>query len=235
MWRCVTLAAFLVVLAIVPASAQRGGMRSSGGGRGIGVGHPAGGGHGFGGMRSGGVRVGGMHAGIGTRSFPRDGFGRVRIRIRNRPFHHCFGCFSSFASFASPWWGWGYPFGWWDSSSSYDSDREQETMLANQMNELNLEEQSLRERENSLREREEQDASARRYPAQAEQAPPSSATVLVFRDQHQQEITNYAIAGSTLWVLNDHLATKKIPLAELDLDATTKANEERGVQFQVPR
>ncbi len=106
------------------------------------------------------------------------------------------------------------------------------------MNALNLQEQNLREREEWLREREEQDAYARQAQPRTEApapAKPQPATVLVFRDQHQQEITNYAISGSTLWVLNDHLAAKKIPLTDLDLTATAKANDERGIEFQVPK
>ena len=59
--------------------------------------------------------------------------------------------------------------------------------------------------------------------------------MLVFHDQHQQEVRNYAIAGGTLWVLNDHVAAKKIPLSELDLAATAKVNDERDVEFEVPR
>jgi hypothetical protein len=235
MRRLVTIAAFVVFLALAPASAQRGGMRSSGGGRSFAVGHPSAG-HAFSGMRGGGMRAGmGVRSSFSRGGFGRNGFGRVRIRIRTRPFHHCFGCFSSFAS---PWWGWGYPFGWWDSSSSYDYDqeREQQTALASQMNALNVQEQNLREREDWLREREEQDSYTRRPQAREEErAAPSPATVLVFRDQHQQEIRNYAIADGTLWVLSDHVVAKKVPLAELDLAATTKANDERGVEFQVPR
>jgi hypothetical protein len=235
MRRLLTIAAFVVFLALVPASAQRGGMRSSGGGRGVAVGRPSGG-HAFGGMRSGGVRPGmGVRSSFSRGGFRGDGFGRVRIRIRTRPFHHCFGCFFSFGS---PWWGWGNSFGWWDSSSSYNYDqgREQETALANQMNALSIQEQNLREREDRLRERDAQDSYARRPQAREEEhAASSPATVLVFRDQHQQEIRNYAIADGTLWVLSDHVVAKKVPLAELDLAATTKANDERGVEFQVPR
>ncbi|HYU48068.1 MAG TPA: hypothetical protein VEK84_18040 [Terriglobales bacterium] len=230
MRRLLTIAAFVVFVALVSASAQRGGMRSSGGGRGVAVGQPSGG-HAFGGMRAGL----GAHSSFSRGGFGRDGFGRVRIRIRTRPFHHCFGCFSSLAS---PWWGWGHPFGWWDSSSSYDYDQEraQQTVLANQMNALSIQEQNLREREDWVREREQQDSYARRPQAREEEhAAPSPATVLIFRDQHQQEIRNYAIADGTLWVLSDHVVAKKVPLAELDLAATTKANDERGVEFQVPR
>ncbi|MGP0097532.1 MAG: hypothetical protein ACLPHI_10890 [Terriglobales bacterium] len=59
-------------------------------------------------------------------------------------------------------------------------------------------------------------------------------TALVFRDQHIEEVRNYAIAGGTLWVLNER-AAKKIPLAQLDLPATIKMNDDRGVDFQVPQ
>jgi hypothetical protein len=59
------------------------------------------------------------------------------------------------------------------------------------------------------------------------------ATALVFRDKHVEEVRNYAISGGTLWVLNES-AAKKIPLAQLDLDATVKMNDDRGVDFQVP-
>jgi hypothetical protein len=59
------------------------------------------------------------------------------------------------------------------------------------------------------------------------------ATALVFRDNHVEEVRNYAISGGTLWVLNVQ-AAKKIPLAQLDLDATAKMNDDRGVDFQIP-
>ncbi len=74
------------------------------------------------------------------------------------------------------------------------------------------------------------DVEARNRP-KAEEEP---ATALVFRDQHVEEVRNYAIAGGTLWVLNEQ-AAKKIPLADLDLVATAKVNDERGVDFQVPK
>jgi hypothetical protein len=60
------------------------------------------------------------------------------------------------------------------------------------------------------------------------------ATALVFRDQHVEEVRNYAISGGTLWVLNEQ-AAKRIPLAQLDLAATTRMNDDRGVDFQVPK
>ena len=57
--------------------------------------------------------------------------------------------------------------------------------------------------------------------------------VLVYRDGHEQEVTNYAIVGSTLYDLGTFVA-HKIPLAELNLKATIKANDDRGIEFTVP-
>lgn len=57
--------------------------------------------------------------------------------------------------------------------------------------------------------------------------------VLVYRDGHEQEVKNYAIVGPTLYDLGTFVA-RKIPLAELNLKATIKANDDRGVEFNVP-
>jgi len=67
-------------------------------------------------------------------------------------------------------------------------------------------------------------------------APPqkeSPATELVFRDGHRVEARNYIIVGPTIWVLTEQQA-KKISIEELDLDATRKANNERGLDFRLP-
>ncbi len=69
-------------------------------------------------------------------------------------------------------------------------------------------------------------------PAQSES--PSEPTLLVFRDKHTQEVENYAIVGGTLWIFSEQRATR-LPLSWLDIEATTKANDDRGVNFQVPR
>ena len=57
--------------------------------------------------------------------------------------------------------------------------------------------------------------------------------VLVYKDGHQQEVKNYAIVGQTLYDLGTFVA-HKIPLASLNLEATVKANEDRGVEFTLP-
>jgi hypothetical protein len=78
------------------------------------------------------------------------------------------------------------------------------------------------------------DASSKSAPDEPEEpvaAQPS--TVLVFRDGHQSDVLNYAIVGDTLF---DFAAgrTRKILLTDLNLPATRKANDDRGVDFQIP-
>jgi hypothetical protein len=72
-------------------------------------------------------------------------------------------------------------------------------------------------------------------PASVEERPVTAqpSTVLVFKDGHQSDVLNYAIVGDTLFDFGTG-RTKKILLADLDLPATRKANDERGVDFQIP-
>jgi len=62
---------------------------------------------------------------------------------------------------------------------------------------------------------------------------PLDPTVLVYKDGHKVEVENYAIVGSSIFDLT-HGRRHKIALAELDIAATRKANDERGVIFQLP-
>jgi hypothetical protein len=64
--------------------------------------------------------------------------------------------------------------------------------------------------------------------------PPVDPTVLVFRDGHQLEVRNYAIVGDTLYDIGGSTA-KKIKLADLDLVKTAQVNDQRGVDFQLPK
>jgi hypothetical protein len=59
------------------------------------------------------------------------------------------------------------------------------------------------------------------------------STVLVFKDGHQSDVLNYAIVGDTLFDFEEG-RTRKIQLADLDLKATEKANDDRGVDFEIP-
>src|SRR6516164_5541571 len=64
--------------------------------------------------------------------------------------------------------------------------------------------------------------------------PPLPATLLVFKDGRTVEVGNYAIQGSTLFDLTPG-HRRKILIADLDLDATRKQNDERGISFQLPQ
>jgi hypothetical protein len=59
------------------------------------------------------------------------------------------------------------------------------------------------------------------------------ATTLVFRGGRQMEIRNYAIVGSTIWIFNEQ-AAKKVPLTQLDLEATKRVNADKGILFVLP-
>ncbi len=78
------------------------------------------------------------------------------------------------------------------------------------------------------------------YESEQPQAAPSKPEVrdelpilLIYRDGHRREVKNYAIVGHTLYDLGMFVA-QKIPLDELDLKATVKTNEDRGVEFSLP-
>jgi hypothetical protein len=58
-------------------------------------------------------------------------------------------------------------------------------------------------------------------------------TVLVYRDGHTEEVENYAIVGKTIWIFNESHA-RKVPLTDLNLDATKRDNDDRGIEFVVP-
>ena len=63
--------------------------------------------------------------------------------------------------------------------------------------------------------------------------PPQESTLLVFKSGRKLEVGNYAIVGATLFDLTPG-HTRKIALADLDLEATRQQNDDRGVTFQLP-
>lgn len=66
-------------------------------------------------------------------------------------------------------------------------------------------------------------------------SPPTSedAVKLVFKDRRpSEEIHNYALTPTTLFVLDQH--RRDIPIGEIDLAATEKVNRDAGVNFQLP-
>ena len=62
--------------------------------------------------------------------------------------------------------------------------------------------------------------------------------VLVFRDGHTEEVSSYSIIGPVIYTKSDYWAsgtwTRKIQIADLDLPATLKQNQDRGVKFELP-
>jgi len=201
-----TSLAMLSLLFVLPVWAQR---RGGGGGSHV-ASHGGFAGHSSGGFHSGSLGRGScIHLRIGN-SFNRRGFGGRR-----------------------GYYPYGY-YGWYDDPLAYDGSQDQDSYAAYQVPYAapsNPESGGLRNDVQALSgkiDRLQADVEARsRKP---EQEP---ATALVFRDQHVEEVRNYAIADGTLWVLNEQ-AAKKIPLARLDIPATVKMNEDRGVDFQVP-
>ena len=115
-----------------------------------------------------------------------------------------------------------------DSYTGYDSSYVQSSALAQQAEIDRLENEVDRLRE----EREARSSSGvpRREQSSAQVSEP---TTLVFRDQHKEEVQNYAIVDHTLWVFTA-LRARKIPMSDLDVEATAKVNDERGVEFRVP-
>jgi hypothetical protein len=72
------------------------------------------------------------------------------------------------------------------------------------------------------------------YPiSDAPPEPPQPDTVLVFKDGHKQQVSNYAIVGANLFDLSSG-RRQKIAISDLDVAATQKANEDQGIDFRLP-
>jgi hypothetical protein len=123
-----------------------------------------------------------------------------------------------------------------DTTSSYDSSRaysDETRQLSQEINRLSYEVEQLRQ-EQEYRPSAPPPSQPPAQPRREAKPEPPRPTVLIFRDKHVQEVKNYAIVDPTLWILNERRATK-VPLSSLDVDATTKLNDERGVEFSLPK
>ncbi len=210
------IAGFSLILFAAPTWAQRRGGGGGGGSHGA-VSHGGFSGHSTGVFRSG--------------SFGHSGGIRVRSGnfVNRRPFS------GRRAFYPYGYYPYGY-YGWYDDPLNYDAGDQDSYSSADSQapvypapypenGGLQRDVQALHGKIDRLQ----ADVEARNRPKDQE-----PATALVFRDQHVEEIRNYAISGGTLWVLNEQ-AAKKIPLAKLDIPATVKMNDDRGVDFQVPQ
>jgi len=203
---------------------------------------------GHGGFVSHGSVGGGFHGGaIGVRA---SGLAGTRVGgwsggFHGRPFGfvhpRCYGCFRPYyypryyGWYGYPGWGWYDGAGWYgdsyysqpdntpyDYGSNYPAPNDQADQQA-EIDRLNDEVARLRE------EREAQASSSSNVRTRTGE----ELTQLVFLDKHAEDVRNYAIVGQTVWVFNDERA-RKIPLSTLDVPATKKANEARGLDFSLP-
>ena len=219
--RWIAVAAFSFILFSLPLWAQR-----HGGGGGS---HAASGG-GFGSHSAGSFHSGGFSRGSGIGSGFRVGSSYNHIRD-NR------GLYGRRSYYPYRYYPYGGYYGWYDplwSDDGYQSDDYQSGGATQDVyaqvpyredGGLQRDVQNLSGKIDRLQ----ADVEARNRPKVEE-----PETALVFRDQHVEEVRNYAIACETLWVLNDQ-AAKKIPLAKLDIPATVKMNDDRGVDFEIPK
>jgi hypothetical protein len=62
--------------------------------------------------------------------------------------------------------------------------------------------------------------------------------ILVFRDGHEGEVKSYTIIGGILYAKANYWTTgswtRKIEISNLDVPATLKLNQERGLNFTLP-
>jgi hypothetical protein len=63
-------------------------------------------------------------------------------------------------------------------------------------------------------------------------------TTFIFRDGHHEDSSDYSIISGVIYARNDYWTagqwSKQIKLSQLDLPATLKANQKRGVAFRLP-
>lgn len=126
-------------------------------------------------------------------------------------------------------------------STPEPSNDYQTEQLSQQLYNLTSEVRELRDQNDDLRdyiERRRQaqlqpEPQAPSQPSQSSASPEAPPTVLIFKDGHRVETSNYAVAGPTLWILTAQRA-QKYPVAELNLEETRKVNAERGLEFTLP-
>ena len=71
--------------------------------------------------------------------------------------------------------------------------------------------------------------------ASIKEIPPA---VLIYRDGHSEEVSSYSIIGKVMYTKSDYYSsgswTRSIQIADLDLPATLKQNQQLGVKFELP-
>jgi len=246
MRRWIFIAALSAALLVVPASAQRGGRGGMGGGfHGGSVSH----GGGFAGAPrgewGGGARGWNGGRGWGGHGFPGHYPGRYPYY---GPYPYGYRGYYGNGWYGYPWvsgWygdigvGWSseyYPSGYYsDPATQYpvyvyaNPDNSNSAAAYNQQQEIDR----LNDELARLRAERSSGGAGSSVPQPPPKAEIRAGTVLVFRNHHTEEIQDYAIVGKTLWVFTEQRA-RKILISELDVPATTKVNEARGIDFRLP-
>jgi len=165
--------------------------------------------------------------------------------------HYHYGFYGSYGWVGYPYWptyGWGYPYltsywpSTWDSSSDYD----QEPASNNFASQYPEYAPGPYEESQPEPEQEQPDRPAytpwpysRPAPSDSSSAPVTAAptseapVTLVFKDgRPNEQIHNYLLTASALTVFDLH--RRDIPVEEIDVEATAKANREAGVEFALP-
>jgi len=167
--------------------------------------------------------------------------GVVIVNPRFRHHHHFLfssGCFGPFfnpflcqRAFFAPPVIWPSPIFWPETSQSYPAEQPTAAVQYQSDPELRAEIGRLTQEVEMLR----QEQQARDIPRQTAATAPErpASIVLVFRDGHRTEVQNYGIMGQTLWIFSERRA-RKVPIADLDLEATQQVNAERGAEFLGP-
>ncbi len=79
-------------------------------------------------------------------------------------------------------------------------------------------------------------ANSRLTPSRASAKLPPA--LLVFKDGHQEQVARYVVQGNVIYTGSDYWSTgawtRKIPISDLDVPASLKANAERGTNFTLP-
>lgn len=254
----------LPLLALSPLWAQHGGGHASAGGHGGGASHGSfsgsSGARAFSGSHSGSGFSSRAYSGGGAiHSYSSHNYGNSRgNRFRGYGYRNCWNCGWGYGGYYGypyyPYAGGGVdPYWWWNGDSDNDNDQGYYNQGPVYENGLQNEMDAQRGQDPGVNAYGDQDMYSRNaprppydrnYQPQSRTGSANNAgdedhsqaiptTILVFRDQHKQEVQNYAIVGQMLWTFAPQ-HTQKIPLTDLDIPATTKANDERGITFRVP-